>query len=117
MDRSRSAQSSYVSVCVCVFGDSGAKGPADGGIGSSCAWGALAYLAPEVPERGPSKKSDVWSYGCVLYHMCTGRQPFQVCARVCGRLGAPGVISMEHAGAHVRVCVCGGGGGTTGRRA
>ncbi|KAG2497990.1 hypothetical protein HYH03_004249 [Edaphochlamys debaryana] len=40
-------------------------------------WGALAYLAPEVPEQGPSKKSDVWAYGCLLYHMCTGKQPFQ----------------------------------------
>ncbi|KAG2440536.1 hypothetical protein HYH02_010414 [Chlamydomonas schloesseri] len=59
-----------------ALGISSAKG-GGGSSGSTCAWGALAYLAPEVPERGPSKKSDVWSYGCVLYHMCTGRQPFQ----------------------------------------
>ncbi|EFJ44773.1 hypothetical protein VOLCADRAFT_94879 [Volvox carteri f. nagariensis] len=47
------------------------------GGGMEIHWGALAYLAPEVPEAGPSKKSDVYSYGCLLYHMCTGKQPFQ----------------------------------------
>ncbi|KXZ46367.1 hypothetical protein GPECTOR_44g44 [Gonium pectorale] len=39
-------------------------------------WGSLAYMAPEVPEKGPSKKSDVWSYGMLLYAMCCGKAPY-----------------------------------------
>ncbi|GLI71722.1 hypothetical protein VaNZ11_017028 [Volvox africanus] len=39
-------------------------------------WGSLPYMAPEVPDRGPSKKSDVWSYGMLLYYMCCGKSPY-----------------------------------------
>ncbi|KXZ56453.1 hypothetical protein GPECTOR_1g405 [Gonium pectorale] len=50
----------------------------EGGAGGVCGhWGAVSYLAPEVLHSGPSKKSDVYSYGALLYHMCTGKQPFQ----------------------------------------
>lgn len=38
-------------------------------------WGTPAYSAPEVLEGRPSKASDVWSYGCLLYHMVTGAPP------------------------------------------
>ena len=64
-----------------VTAQNGSEEAAVGGGGGGCSdsqWGALAYLAPEMPLSGPSKKSDVYSYGCVLYHMCTGKQPFQV---------------------------------------
>ncbi|KAG2500749.1 hypothetical protein HYH03_001513 [Edaphochlamys debaryana] len=39
-------------------------------------WGALPYMAPEVPEHGPSKPTDVWSYGMLLYFMCAGKPPY-----------------------------------------
>lgn len=35
------------------------------------------YMAPEVLSGGPhSKEADLWSFGCVLYEMFTGEQPF-----------------------------------------
>ncbi|KAG2437198.1 hypothetical protein HXX76_005862 [Chlamydomonas incerta] len=41
----------------------------------STAWGAVAYLAPEVPAGQLCKASDVYSYGAVLWHMATGLPP------------------------------------------
>lgn len=35
------------------------------------------YMAPEVLSGGPhSKEADLWSFGCVLYELFTGEQPF-----------------------------------------
>jgi serine/threonine protein kinase len=39
--------------------------------------GTIAYLSPEVTEGSPhDEKSDIWSFGLVLYEMLTGRHAF-----------------------------------------
>lgn len=40
--------------------------------------GTPAYMAPETIERGQSSaRSDLWSFGVLLYEMCTGERPFR----------------------------------------
>ncbi|ORZ41156.1 kinase-like domain-containing protein, partial [Catenaria anguillulae PL171] len=44
--------------------------------------GSPSYMAPEVITGGQSKSSvvgaqDIWSFGCVIYEMVTGKQPFE----------------------------------------
>jgi tetratricopeptide (TPR) repeat protein/predicted Ser/Thr protein kinase len=40
--------------------------------------GTLHYMAPEVLQGEPSDaRTDIWSYGVLLYEACSGRRPFQ----------------------------------------
>src|SRR5438105_3165581 len=51
---------------------------AEGATRAGVIVGTLAYASPEQIEAKPvDQRSDVFSFGAVLYEMLTGRRPFQ----------------------------------------
>ncbi|GIL77373.1 hypothetical protein Vretifemale_6836, partial [Volvox reticuliferus] len=65
----------------CKISDFGLSNPTDTGDrlpADTSRWGTLVYMAPEVlTGRGTLKQADVYSFGAILWYMCTGRPPHQ----------------------------------------
>ncbi|GLI59404.1 hypothetical protein VaNZ11_001287 [Volvox africanus] len=65
----------------CKVSDFGLSNPTNTGDcrpADTSQWGTLVYMAPEVlTGRGTLKQADVYSFGAILWHMCTGRPPHQ----------------------------------------
>ncbi|ESU37435.1 Serine/threonine-protein kinase NEK [Giardia duodenalis] len=64
----------------------------------------LAFMAPEVlsGEEAYSLKSDIWSFGCVIYYMCTGQPCFwgRTPSELADNVASGKYVSLRDAGAN-----------------
>lgn len=73
------------------FGIARLGGAPSDATGAGVVLGTLAYMAPEQAAGLPAdERSDVWSTGCVIYEMLTGRTPFAMAG------GTPDLHSLLH---------------------
>ncbi len=65
-------------VYLCDFGLAKQVGSSSGLTGTGAVIGTIDYMAPEqIREDVVDERADVYSLGCVVYHLLTGHVPFQ----------------------------------------
>ena len=58
------------------------QGHGAGPVGGASTFGTLRYMAPEqLAGRVGDSRADIWSFGCLLYEMLTGRPAFEAPSR------------------------------------